>query len=80
MRLIDDWKKAWRFSSLRFLAAGAAVQTVVVTCPAQVAQHVPEWLWQGLSMFSLGCMIAATLGRITTTEPPNGVQPPKPNQ
>lgn len=71
MRLIDDWHKAWRWSSMRFLALGAVTQTSVVTCPAAVAQHVPEWIWQGLSVFSLACMIAAAGGRVTTTEKPN---------
>ena len=56
---------------MRFLALGSACQGVVITCPAQVAQHVPEWVWQTLSCFALACMLAAGVGRITTTEPPN---------
>lgn len=71
LRLIDGWHRAWRWSSIRFLAAGATIQGVVVTCPAAVSQHVPEWVWQVLSCFALACMIAAGLGRVTTTEPSN---------
>lgn len=71
MRLIDDWHRAWRWSSMRCIALGAVTQTTVVTCPAQVAQHVPEWVWQGLSIFSLFCILAAGASRITTTEPPS---------
>ena len=78
MRLIDDWRRAWKWSSVRFIALGATVQTSVVTCPAQVAQHVPEWVWQGLSVFSLVCMLAAAAGRVTTTEPKHDLQPPVP--
>lgn len=75
LRLIDDWHRAWKWSSIRFLALGASCQTVVVTCPAQVAQHVPEWVWQGLSIFSLICMVAAAAGRVTTVEKPNDQSP-----
>lgn len=70
LRLVDDARKAWKWSSMRCLALGATTQGVVVGCPMQVAQHVPEWVWQSLSIFSLACMIAAAAGRITTTEPP----------
>lgn len=76
LRFINDWRHAWRWSSVRFLAAGAVVQTGVVTCPAPVAQHVPEWVWQVLSCFALACMLLAGFGRITTTETTHEPQPP----
>lgn len=56
---------------MRFLALGAASQTTVIACPAPIAAHVPEWVWQALSVFSLFCIFAAAAGRVTTTEPPN---------
>lgn len=71
LRLVDDYRQAWKWSSIRFLLLGGAVQTTVVTCPAAVAQHVPEWVWQCLSCFSLFCILAAAAGRVTTTEKPN---------
>lgn len=71
MHLVEDWHQAWRWSSMRCLALGVAIQGTVVTCPAQVAQHIPEWVWQGLSIFSLACMLAAAVGRVTTMDKPN---------
>lgn len=68
-RLADDAHKAWTFGSVRFLMLGGTCQTAVVTCPAAVAQHVPEWVWQGLSMFSLFCMMAAGYCRVTVPAP-----------
>lgn len=76
LRLINDWRRAWRWSSMRFLATGAAVQVAVVTCPDKVAQHVPEAVWSVLSVFALTCTLLAGLGRITTTEPSHDPEPP----
>lgn len=73
-RLADDAYRAWTFGSIRFIALGATCQTVVVTCPAQVAQHVPEWFWQGLSIFSVFCMIAAGVSRVTVKKDDPDVQ------
>lgn len=53
---------------MRFLALGAAVQTGVITCPPTIAQHIPEPVLQGLSCFSLFCMIAAGVSRVTTKD------------
>lgn len=80
LRLIDDWRKAWKFSSMRCIALGAACQGAVVATPYQVAQYVPHWVWSSLSVFSLFCLIAAGVGRVTTTEPRNEPQPPVPRQ
>lgn len=68
LRLVTDWKQAWKWSSIRFLALGGAAQGTVIGCPAQVAQHIPEWVWTALSEFSLACIFLAAAGRITTTE------------
>lgn len=68
-RLADDAHKAWSYGSVRFLALGGTVQTAVVTCPAQVAQHVPEWIWQAMSTFSLFCIVAAGYYRVTVPAP-----------
>lgn len=59
---------------MRFLALGAVCQGTVITCPAQIAQHVPEWVWQGLSEFSVFCMFAAGVARITTPQEKPDVQ------
>lgn len=33
MKLIDDWKKAWRFSSVRLGALGTAITSTLVAFP-----------------------------------------------
>lgn len=71
-RLVDDAHHAWKWGSMRFLALGATIQGVIVACPASVSAHVPEPVWQALSIFALFCMIAAGVSRVTTsTEKPN---------
>jgi hypothetical protein len=67
LRLIDNWHRAWRWSSIRFLALGGVTQAALLTTPATVLQYVPQWALQGLAVFSLACVLAAGLGRITTT-------------
>lgn len=71
LRLINDWRQAHKWSSMRLIALGAACQTAVITTPPQVAQHISEKVWQGLSYFSLACIVLAAAGRITTTEKPD---------
>lgn len=71
LRLIPDWKQAWKWSSVRFLAVGGVVQGSLLAFPAALAQYLPGWLLSGLAMFSLACVVLGGLGRITTTEPPS---------
>lgn len=71
LRLVDDARNAWKWSSMRFLALGGVVQGAVVTCPAAVSDHLPTWVMSAASTFSFCCLIAAGVGRITTTEKPN---------
>lgn len=68
LRLIPDWKQAWKWSSVRFAAAGAAVQGALLAFPMQLQQYLPAWVLSTLSVFALGCLILAIGGRITTTE------------
>lgn len=71
LHLLPDWHQAWRWSSVRFLALGAATQGALLTAPARVTDYVPGWLMSGLASFSLVCIMLAGLGRITTTEKPD---------
>jgi 1,4-dihydroxy-2-naphthoyl-CoA synthase len=78
--LIDNWHHAWRWSSIRFIALGGVTQMALQTMPDRVLAFVPGWALQGLSMFSLACILAAGLGRITTTEKPVCPSSPPPSQ
>lgn len=71
LHLIPDWKQAWKYSSVRIAAAGAAVQGALLAFPMQLQQYLPAWVLSTLSVFALGCLILAIAGRITTTEAPS---------
>lgn len=68
LKLIDDARQCWRWSSMRFLALGGVVQGAVVTCPAAVSDHLPSWVLSSASSFSFFCIIAAGVGRITKVD------------
>lgn len=70
LHLIPDWKQAWKWSSVRFLAVGGVVQGSLLAFPVQLTQYLPPWLLSGASMFALACVVLGGIGRITTTEAP----------
>ena len=70
LRLIPDWNHAWRWSSVRFLALGATVQTTLLAFPAQLQQYLPPEALKYGSLIALACMFLGAAGRVTTTEPP----------
>lgn len=71
LRLIYDWKQAWRWSSMRFLAVGGVIQGSLLAFPAQLQQYLPPWLLSGLAEFALFCVIAGGVSRITFMEKTN---------
>lgn len=77
IKLIEDWHQCWRWSSMRFLALGAALQGAL-QAPAYVTQYLPSWVLQATSTASFAFLILAGLGRITRVEK-HDVQPSEPN-
>lgn len=73
-RLADDAHMAWKYGSIRFMALGAVCQTTVIACPPQIAQYIPPWIFQALSEFSLFCIFAAGVSRITVAKDQPDVQ------
>lgn len=69
LRLIDDAHDAWKWSSVRFMAAGAAAQAALQFAPQRVLDYAPPWSLEALSLVSLACMVLGVGGRITTMEP-----------
>ena len=69
LRLIDGWQHCWKWSSIRFLMVGGAIQTGLLAFPDKLLQYVPNWVLSALSVFALACVIAAGIGRVTTVEP-----------
>lgn len=66
LRLIDDWRNGWKFSSNRLIAVGIAVQVSLLAFPDKLLQYVPPSVLAALTVFALACAI---LGRLTTMEP-----------
>lgn len=69
LRMVDDARHAWKWSSMRFIAAGATVQTVLLAFPAQLQGYLPDGVMKWASVFCLLCMILGAVGRVTTVEP-----------
>lgn len=73
IRLIEDARHAWKWSSMRFLALGVTVQGAVVSADRiGISAHIPDWVLSAASTFAFGCMILAGVGRLTTVEKANG--------
>lgn len=79
-RLVDDWKRAWRWWSMRFNAAGIAVLAFVQfepgavlwvwnMMPGEVRRFLPPnfLLWVGLGLFLL-----SMLSRVVKQEKKDG--------
>lgn len=64
-RLTDDAHDAWKWGSMRFLAVGGVMQAALVSTPDAVKEHVPEWALQAMAIFSLFCIVAAGISRVT---------------
>jgi hypothetical protein len=65
--LIWNWRDAWRWMSIRLIAAAAGLQLTLLAFPAQLQQYVPGWLMQAAA---IACLAGAALGRVTTSTPP----------
>lgn len=66
---VDDWRRCWRSTPMRFLAFGGAIQGAMVGMPTAVSEHLPEWVLQAGSVVSFLCLIAAGLGIGRQTRP-----------
>lgn len=73
LRLIDDWHRCWRWSSVWFMAIAAAAQTALMI-PGLVLQYAPQWLLQTLATLAI---VGAFLGRITKMEEHHDLEPPQ---
>lgn len=61
MKLVANWKSAWKWFSVQFVAAAGAVQLSVLAFPEIVRAWLPDWLTHLLAMVLL---LAAVLGRL----------------
>ncbi len=61
MRLVDDWKSAWKWLSVQFVAAAGSVQLAVLAFPDTLRQYLPDWVTH---LVAVGLLAAAVLGRL----------------
>jgi hypothetical protein len=61
MRLVADWRSAWRWFSLQAMVLSGAVQGAWESLPADLKQYLPPWL--GLVM-SLAFLLLGIGGRL----------------
>jgi hypothetical protein len=61
MKLVNNWKSAWRWFSVQLVAAAGAVQLSVLAFPETVRGWLPDWLTHALAV---ALLMAAVLGRL----------------
>jgi hypothetical protein len=61
MKLVANWKSAWKWFSVQFVAAAGAVQLSVLAFPDTMRVWLPDWLTHVLAVLLL---LAAALGRL----------------
>lgn len=61
MKLVPNWRAAWRWLSMQFLALAAAAEVAWQTMPPEaLAVIAPDWR----GYITLGLVIAAMVGRL----------------
>jgi hypothetical protein len=61
MRLVHNWYCCHRWLSMRFLAAGVALQTAFIAMPEELRLALPDWVTRTMAIALLVC---AVLGRL----------------
>lgn len=65
MRLIDNWRQAWRMFSVQAMALAGAIQTAWILMPpeqrASLPEHVAPWV-------SLALLVLGIIGRFVKQE------------
>ena len=67
MKLVDDWKSAWKWFSVQFAAAAGAVQLSVLAFPDSMRAWLPDWLTH---LLAVGLLMAAVFGRLVDQKKP----------
>lgn len=77
LQLVEDWRKAWKWSSMRLMALSGTAELALhffKDLPAEVTIYIDPKV---LSWLATGSFVLAFLGRITSVEKHNDVQPPQ---
>lgn len=62
MKMIEDWKQAYKWASTRCMALAATVQATWISIPEDTRAQVPAYLVSGLTV---GLLVMGVIGRIT---------------
>ncbi len=65
IRLVDDWKRAWRWVSVNCMVLAAAIQGAWVYVPDDMRESLPHNLVSGLTICVL---VLGVIGRICKKE------------
>jgi hypothetical protein len=72
MKLIDEWKKAWRMLSVQAMTLAGAVQGAWMGVPEDWKASVPANLIQGLT---LALLVIGVVGRLVKQDSVSGSAP-----
>ena len=61
MKLIDNWRCAWRFLSVQAMSLALAVQATWLSLPDDLRAQVPLWVTAGVTAFLL---VTGLIGRL----------------
>lgn len=67
MKLVENWKSAWRWFSVQLIALAGAVQLAVLAFPAEVKSWLPDNVTHWTAAGLLG---AAIFGRLVDQSKP----------
>lgn len=66
MKLVSDWKQAWRWSSVHAMAAAVAVQGGWAMLSDDMKQHIPAVIASGVT---IGLLVLGVVGRLRDQTP-----------
>ncbi|MEH6413884.1 DUF7940 domain-containing protein [Pseudomonas sp. CGJS7] len=61
MKLIDNWRQAWRYLSVQAMALAIALQGVWINLPDDLRAHIPDKI--ALSV-TAGILVLGLIGRL----------------
>lgn len=66
MKLVQDWRQAWKWSSVHAMSAAAAVQGGWVALPDDMRRHIPLAV---ASAVTIGLLVLGVIGRLRDQQP-----------
>ena len=66
MRLIDDWKRAWKFLSVQAMALVVVIQGAWAGIPDDLKLNFPKW---AVTALSIGLLVFGISGRLVKQAP-----------